>query len=359
MPVVPGYDGGRIEEFAAHAEKIGYPVLLKAAAGGGGKGMKVVRKPEDLTEAVASAQAEAVAAFGNDRLIVEKYLDNARHIEVQIIGDAHGNVFALFERDCSIQRRHQKIIEEAPAPNLDPEMREKLMNSALTLARALRYDNAGTVEFVSDGRSYHYFLEVNTRLQVEHPVTEEITDVDLVELQIRAAEGQSLAEALASPQIRGHALECRIYAEDPENDFLPVAGKIWRFRVPEGVRLESGVETGTRVSAFYDPMLAKIVVRGQNRQDALRKMTHALENTVVFGVKTNIDYLIRVLKHPVFACGEHDTSFIARYGDELRRDGVPDEEAAKAATVFRFIRRLERKHPALARVPAGWRNNFF
>jgi acetyl/propionyl-CoA carboxylase alpha subunit len=359
VPVVPGYDGGRVEEFAAHAQTIGYPVLLKAAAGGGGKGMKIVSRPEDLAAAVVSAQAEARSAFGNDTLIVEKYLVGARHVEVQIVGDATGEIFCFFERDCSVQRRYQKIVEEAPAPHLCPLMREKLFDSALTLARALRYDNAGTVEFVTDGRHYHYFLEVNTRLQVEHPVTEEITGVDLVELQIRAAEGKKLSPYADKVDSRGHAVECRIYAEDPDNDFLPAAGKIRRFFVPEGVRLETGVASGTEIGAFYDPMLAKVVARGRDRDEALQKMIHALERTVIFGVKTNVEYLLRVLKHPVFAAGEHDTTFVGRHAHELKPTDQAQEILSRAALAYRFARRLADKHPALAHLPAGWRNNPF
>ncbi len=359
VAVAPGYDGGNTAEFAAHAEKIGYPVLLKAAAGGGGKGMKIVHNPKELAEAVASAQAEARAAFGSDALILEKYLPCARHIEVQIIGDKHGNVGALYERDCSVQRRYQKIIEEAPAPNLHPEIREKIIESALSLARALDYDNAGTVEFVSDGQTYCYFLEVNTRLQVEHPVTEEITGLDLVELQLLSAGGKNIAQKISNPVVRGHAVECRIYAEDPDNDFLPAAGKLRRFFIPEGVRLESGVRTGTEVSAFYDPMLAKVIAFGETRDEALQKMIFALERAVVFGLKTNTDYLIRILKHPTFVRGEHDTSFVKRYGDELRPIHDENTAPAKAALVYRFVQRLKAKHPALVHVPAGWRNNFF
>ena len=359
VPVAPGYDGGDIAEFAAQAEIIGYPVLLKAAAGGGGKGMKIVARPEELAEAVSSAQAEARAAFGSDLLVLEKYLTSARHLEVQIIGDKHGNVGALFERDCSVQRRYQKIIEEAPAPNLNPAIREQLVASALTLARALEYDNAGTVEFVSDGQTYLYFLEVNTRLQVEHPVTEEITGTDLVELQILSANGTHLSEKISHPSMRGHAIECRIYAEDPDNDFLPVAGKVQRFFVPDGVRLESGASSGTEVSAFYDPMLAKIIAYGETREETLQKMTYALERTVVLGLKTNVDYLLRILRHPAFVRGEHDTSFVKRYSDALGPTDENRSDLAKAALVFRFVQRLGHKHPALAQLPAGWRNNFF
>ncbi|MBS4152172.1 biotin carboxylase N-terminal domain-containing protein [Pseudomonadota bacterium DY0742] len=322
VPLVPGYHGEDqdYETFRAASAVIGYPVLLKAAAGGGGKGMKVVERESELAEALASAQREAQAAFGDSRMLVEKYVLKPRHVEIQVFADQHGNCLYLNERDCSIQRRHQKVVEEAPAPGLSAELRRAMGEAAVKAAQAIGYVGAGTVEFLLDARGEFFFMEMNTRLQVEHPVTEAITGLDLVAWQIRVARGEPLPITQAEVPLNGHAIEVRLYAEDPDHDFLPATGTLALYREPgaaPGRRVDSGVAEGDTVSPFYDPMLGKLIAWGENREQARQRLLAMLAETAVGGVKTNLAFLHRVLAHPAFANAELDTGFIARHQGEL------------------------------------------
>jgi acetyl-CoA carboxylase biotin carboxylase subunit len=315
VPIVPGYEGGFDADFGEAAGTIGYPVLVKAAAGGGGKGMRMVRAPQALGDAIDSAQREAEKAFGDPTIFLEKYVEHAHHVEFQVFGDLHGNIVHLFERDCSTQRRHQKIIEETPSPLLDDELRQRMGEAAVTAAQAVAYHNAGTIEFIVDPRTHEfYFLEMNTRLQVEHPVTEMITGLDLVKLQIKVALGEPLPFTQDQLTARGHAIECRVYAEDAASGFLPAIGRVLLAKFPllPGVRVDTGIESGDEVSIHYDPMIAKIIAYGQDRADAIRKMDTALRNTIILGVTTNVRFLRDVLAHPAFQRGEVTTSFIER-----------------------------------------------
>lgn len=327
VPVVPGYHGEDQSDERLHieAEKIGYPVLIKAVLGGGGKGMRLVERKEDLQAGIDSARREAKKSFDDDRLLLEKFIVKPRHVEVQVFCDKYGNAVYLFERDCSVQRRHQKIIEEAPAPNISNELREKLGQAAVNAAKAVGYVGAGTVEFILDENHQFYFMEMNTRLQVEHPITEMITKQDLVEWQLRVASGQELMLKQEDLKIHGHAFEARIYAENPRNSFLPSPGKIVELSVPEtneSVRIDTGVRKGDVVSLFYDPMIAKLIVHGKDRETALKKLTQALKEYHVGGLHTNINFLISVSSHPEFVKGNIDTGFIERYKDDL----LPEEE---------------------------------
>ncbi|MVW75845.1 acetyl/propionyl/methylcrotonyl-CoA carboxylase subunit alpha [Pseudomonas xionganensis] len=322
VPLVPGYHGEHqdYETFRASAEVIGYPVLLKAAAGGGGKGMKVVEREAELAEALASAQREAQSSFGDSRMLVEKYVLKPRHVEIQVFADQHGNCLYLNERDCSIQRRHQKVVEEAPAPGLSPELRRAMGEAAVKAAQAIGYVGAGTVEFLLDERGDFFFMEMNTRLQVEHPVTELITGLDLVAWQIRVARGEALPITQEQVPLNGHAIEVRLYAEDPDNDFLPATGALALYReaaAGPGRRVDSGVSEGDEVSPFYDPMLGKLIAWGENREEARLRLLAMLKETCVGGVKTNLTFLARVLAHPAFANAELDTGFIPRHEAHL------------------------------------------
>ncbi|MCG6538763.1 acetyl/propionyl/methylcrotonyl-CoA carboxylase subunit alpha [Pseudomonas sp. KSR10] len=324
VPLVPGYHGEAqdVETFRAAAEKIGYPVLLKATAGGGGKGMKVVEREVDLAEALQSAQREAQSSFGDSRMLVEKYVLKPRHVEIQVFADQHGNCLYLNERDCSIQRRHQKVVEEAPAPGLSPELRRAMGEAAVKAAQAIGYVGAGTVEFLLDARGEFFFMEMNTRLQVEHPVTEAITGLDLVAWQIRVARGEPLPISQDQVPLNGHAIEVRLYAEDPDNDFLPATGTLDLYRESTegpGRRVDSGVAEGDTVSPFYDPMLGKLIAWGENREEARLRLLAMLGETCVGGVRTNLAFLRRVVGHPAFAAAELDTGFIPRHEAELMR----------------------------------------
>ncbi len=330
----------------------GFPLLVKAAAGGGGKGMRRVDREQDLEEAKRAAAREAESAFGDGALLVERYLEQARHIEVQIFGGAHGKVFHMFERECSIQRRHQKVIEESPAPNLPGELRAALHSAAVAMARQIGYTNAGTVEFLVTPAGDFFFLEVNARIQVEHPVTEMVLGIDLVRMQIEAAEGRAIRALETAP--RGHAIEARLYAEDAANGFMPSTGKILLWRAPENVRVESGIDCGTEVGIHYDPMLAKIIAHGDSRDDAIRKLRAALARTVVHGVTTNRDYLIQMLDHPEFALGRAGTSFAIEYA----RNQSGEAPARAALDAYLTIRRQQSRR-ILPKVPAGFRNNPF
>ncbi|NHN77918.1 acetyl/propionyl/methylcrotonyl-CoA carboxylase subunit alpha [Azotobacter chroococcum] len=322
VPLVPGYHGEAqdYETFRAAAETIGYPVLLKATAGGGGKGMKVVEAEAQLAEALESARREARAAFGDTRMLVEKYVLKPRHVEIQVFADRHGHCLYLNERDCSIQRRHQKVVEEAPAPGLSPALRRAMGEAAVKAAQAIGYVGAGTVEFLLDARGEFFFMEMNTRLQVEHPVTEAITGLDLVAWQIRVARGEPLPITQEQVPLNGHAIEVRLYAEDPEHDFLPASGTLALYREPAagpGRRVDSGVAEGDAVSPFYDPMLAKLVAWGENREEARQRLLAMLAETAVGGLRTNLAFLRRVLAHPAFAGAELDTGFIPRHQEML------------------------------------------
>ncbi|QCI68924.1 acetyl-CoA carboxylase biotin carboxylase subunit [Phreatobacter stygius] len=321
VPVVPGYHGAMQDPkfLKEKAYEIGYPVLIKAVAGGGGKGMKKVEKLVDFDEALASAQREAASSFGDPRVLIEKYVQSPRHIEIQVFGDIQGNVVHLFERDCSLQRRHQKVIEEAPAPDMPPAMREAMGRAAVEAAKAVGYVGAGTVEFIADGSNglqpdKFYFMEMNTRLQVEHPVTEAITGQDLVEWQLRVASGERLPLLQDELQIHGHAVEARLYAEDPEKGFLPSTGTLHRlsFGDGEGVRVDTGVQEGAEVSPFYDPMIAKVIAFGETRDEALDRLGQALGGTVVAGPRTNLAFLKALTEAPGFRSGHFDTGFIDR-----------------------------------------------
>ncbi len=337
VPVIPGEvipDDPNIKELEEQAQRIGYPVMVKAAAGGGGKGMRIVHSAEELMPAVEGAGREALAAFGNGSLLLEKYLERPRHIEYQILGDHHGNIIHLFERECSIQRRYQKIIEESPSTALTPELRQRMGEAAVTSARAVGYTNAGTVEFIYSEGDF-FFLEMNTRLQVEHPITEAVCGVDLVKWQLKIADGQELTLRQEELRQRGHAIECRIYAEDPEQDFLPAGGRLHNVKPPHGVnvRNDMGVETGYEVSTFYDPMLAKLIVWDEDRGSALAKMGWALDRYVVLGTATNIPFLREVMGHPAFARGDITTHFIPDHFADYTYQGldVPVEALLAAA----------------------------
>jgi len=341
VPLVPGYHGESqdYETFRAASAVIGYPVLLKAAAGGGGKGMKVVERETELAEALASAQREAKAAFGDSRMLVEKYVLKPRHVEIQVFADRHGNCLYLNERDCSIQRRHQKVVEEAPAPGLSAELRRAMGEAAVKAAKAIGYVGAGTVEFLLDARGEFFFMEMNTRLQVEHPVTEAITGLDLVAWQIRVARGEPLPISQDEVPLNGHAIEVRLYAEDPDHDFLPATGTLALYREPgaaPGRRVDSGVAEGDTVSPFYDPMLGKLIAWGENREQARQRLLAMLAETAVGGVKTNLAFLRRVLAHPAFANAELDTGFIARHQGELLppQGELPESFWQLAASAF-------------------------
>jgi acetyl-CoA carboxylase biotin carboxylase subunit len=323
VPIVPGYQESQEDAdlLAAAAQHIGFPVLVKATAGGGGKGMRIVNDPVELPAALASARREAQNAFGDARIYLEKLIRSPRHIEFQVLGDAQGNAVHLFERECSVQRRHQKIVEETPSPLLDADLRRRMGEAAVAAVRAVGYVNAGTLEFLVDpaDRSF-YFLEMNTRLQVEHPITEQVTGVDLVKLQIQVAAGQPIPFTQEQVGQRRHAIECRIYAEDPANGFLPSVGKVLRAVEPvgPGVRVDAGVTTGDEVTVHYDPMIAKLIVLGEDRADALRKMDWALSHYVLLGLTTNIPFLRDVVTHEVFRRGEAATDFVERYFADWR-----------------------------------------
>jgi len=328
VPLVPGYHGDDQDPrlLAREAERIGFPVLIKATAGGGGKGMKIVERTADFAAALASAQREAKSGFGDDRVLLERYLTAPRHIEIQVFGDMHGDAVYLFERDCSVQRRHQKVLEEAPAPGMTPERRREMGATAVAAAKAIGYVGAGTVEFIAEQDGTFYFMEMNTRLQVEHPVTEMITGLDLVEWQLRVASGERLPLAQDALSIGGHAIEARIYAEDPERGFLPSIGKLRHLRAPAesaSVRVDTGVRAGDEISPFYDPMIAKLIVHGADRATAVRRLADALAGYEIVGVASNVAFLRRLVMHDAFANAKLDTGLIARHHDALFPKAAP------------------------------------
>ena len=339
VPLVPGYHGEDQSDSTlfAQAQRIGFPILVKASAGGGGKGMKVAENAAALEEALALARGEAQAAFGDARLLLERYLQRPRHIEIQVFADSHGNTVSLFERDCSIQRRHQKVVEEAPAPGMTQARRQAMGEAACAAARAVGYVGAGTVEFIAEGDSFA-FMEMNTRLQVEHPVTEAITGLDLVEWQFRVARGEALPAAPVAPA--GHAIEMRLYAEDPARDFAPATGTLTHLVLPEGegIRVDAGVRAGDAVTIHYDPMIAKIIAMGENRRTALQRLQRALAATELAGLRSNLALLRALAAHPDFADGAVDTGFIARHAEALLAPAAPASRAALAAAVLLLLR---------------------
>ncbi|MEX2572968.1 MAG: biotin carboxylase N-terminal domain-containing protein, partial [Balneolaceae bacterium] len=340
VPFPPGTQNHleTIEEAGKAAEQIGFPVLVKAAAGGGGKGMRIIEDRENFTSGIKAARSEARNAFGDDRIYIEKYFNSPKHIEIQIISDAHGNVCHLFERECSIQRRHQKVIEEAPSTVLDQEMRSRMAESAIKAAEACNYIGAGTVEFLVDREMNYYFIEMNTRLQVEHPVTELITGYDLVELQIRVARGEELPFQQDDIKISGHAIECRIYAEDPEENFLPAVGRLARHRPPAGpwIRVDAGVEEGQEISIHYDPMISKLCVHAPDRAMAVSRMLRALAEYEIAGCRTTIPFCSYVMRHPDFADGNYNTAFVRdKYQpDKLYSEAGDEPDIVAIAAAF-------------------------
>jgi acetyl/propionyl-CoA carboxylase alpha subunit len=343
IPVVPGYQGDDdLESLQSAAQSIGYPLLVKAVAGGGGKGMRVVRQPAELLESIASAQREALKAFDDQRVILERYIPHARHIEFQILADSHGRTYHLFERECSLQRRHQKIIEETPSPLLDSPaaielgLRQKMGAAAIAAAQAVDYQNAGTVEFIVDPDTLnYYFLEMNTRLQVEHPITELVSGLDLVQWQIKIAEGEPLAFSQSQIGQRGHAIECRLYAEDPANGFLPATGPLLRFIEPQGpgIRVDTGVTSGDEITIHYDPLIAKLIAHAETRQTAITRMQNALRETVLLGIRSNWQFLQDVLSDPEYQSGRVYTTWIEERFDNWQppQCGLPPEVLVAAA----------------------------
>ena len=362
VPMLPSVDASGLstDDLAARAKDIGYPVLVKASGGGGGRGMRVVADESELTNAVSSARREAKSAFGNDAVFLERYLQSSRHVEVQVFGDKHGHVAHCFERECSIQRRHQKVIEEAPSPAVSEDLRRRMGEAAVAAAFAIGYDNAGTVEFLLDADGTYYFLENNTRLKVEHPVTEAITGLDLVREQIRVAEGHPLSFAQDGLRINGHAIEARLYAEDPEKNFFPVSGTIVCFEPNQltPVRVDSGVGSGSVVSIYFDPMLAKLIAHAPTREEAAMRLASALAQLRVCGLVTNRDFLVNTLRHAAFLAGDTTTEFIDRHEPGRRRepeDGELTFALFAAALTASETRNGERK--VLDQVQTGWRNN--
>ena len=345
-------------ELAVAGQTVGFPALVKAAAGGGGKGMRIVDEASKLKAAVASAKREAASAFGDATVFLERYLNGARHVEIQIIGDSHGNLVHCFERECSIQRRHQKIIEEAPSSAVSPELRERMGQAGIQAVRAINYENAGTVEFLLDSSGEFFFLEVNTRLQVEHPVTEEITGLDLVREQIRVAQGLPLSFTQESLEINGHAIEARIYAEDPANEFLPATGEVlaWEMPTTPEARYDSGVASGSTVSVNFDPMLAKVTAHAATREEAALRLGRVLERMRIQGVITNRDFLITVLRHPRFLAGDTTTSFIEEANPSRERTLSEAELRNKAIAASLFIQHRNRSAADVLRtLPSGFR----
>ena len=347
IPMVPGVDRAVTDpkEAVEIAKQIGFPILIKAAAGGGGKGMRVVEKEKDVVEQMKRAISEATSAFGDGSVFVEKYVTSPRHVEIQVLADSHGNVLHFFERECSVQRRHQKVVEEAPSAVLTPELREKMGHAAINVARSCDYLGAGTVEFLLDADHNFYFLEMNTRLQVEHPVTEWITGIDLVELQIRVARGEELQIKQEDLKINGHALELRVYAEDPLNDFLPSVGRLNTYKLPigENIRVDNGFEEGMDIPIYYDPMLSKLITYGKTRDEAIQLMIKAIDNYIVEGVQTTLPFGKFVCEHEAFRSGNFDTHFVKNYYSPEALKVNIEEEAKIAATLALKIYQEDQK----------------
>jgi len=362
VPLIPGMTASAVdpEVFQEAAEKAGYPVMIKAAAGGGGKGMRIVHEPGALNDALEAARREALNAFNDDSVYLEKYIPNARHVEFQVLADTHGNCVHVFERECSIQRRHQKIIEETPSVALDDKLRARMGEAAVAVAKAAGYVNAGTVEFLVDENGGFYFLEMNTRIQVEHPITEMVTGTDLVVEQIKIASGLPLSEQLYKLTQRGHAIECRIYAEDGENNFLPSTGRILHYTEPAGpaIRVDSGITKGTEITIDYDPIMAKLIVHAPDRTSAIHKMINALHDYKILGVKTSRRFMVDVLKHPEFIAGRTFTNFIDKHMSDRPTGG--DGYHSLAAAVASVAALTERRAVAIESgdgqrvVPSPW-----
>jgi propionyl-CoA carboxylase alpha chain len=359
VPVLPSVtvDSGGLD---ADASTVGFPLLVKAAFGGGGRGMRLVSDPSQLDAAVGAARREAAAAFGDGTVFLERYVPDPRHVEVQILGDAHGDVVHLFERECSIQRRYQKIVEESPSPAVDGELRAALTTAAVTAGRAVGYTGAGTVEFILDRDGSFYFLEMNTRLQVEHPVTEAVTGLDLVELQLRIAEGEPLPAEVREAAITGHAIEVRLYAEDVAAGFLPVTGTLHRFAIPSGpgLRTDTGFGDGSAVSPHYDAMLAKVIAHGRTRADAARRLARALQTAQIHGLTTNRDLLVAILREPGFLAGATDTGYLTRHDPATLAASGAASSTARHALVAALARQVVNRAaaPVLGTLPSGWRN---
>ncbi len=343
IPMVPGIDEAISDVAKAHeiANEVGYPVLIKASAGGGGKGMRIVEKEDDLESGMKRAISEATSAFGDGSVFVEKYVTSPRHIEVQVMADTHGNVLHFFERECSVQRRHQKVVEEAPSAVLTPELREEMGIAACKVAKSCDYIGAGTVEFLMDADHNFYFLEMNTRLQVEHPVTELITGVDLVELQIKVARGEELPMKQEDLTINGHAVELRVYAEDPLNDFLPSVGNLETYQLPvgEGVRVDNGFKEGMDIPIYYDPMLSKLVTYGKTREEAIELMLNAIQNYKVKGVQTTLPFGSFVFAHEAFRSGDFDTHFVKNYysPEKIKEQTAKEAEIAAMVALYQYL----------------------
>jgi len=364
IPMVPGSEGAisSIEEARALATKTGYPILIKASAGGGGKGMRVVNAPDELEEQIQRAQSEAISAFGDGSVFIEKYVGSPKHIEVQILGDNYGNIVYLFERECSVQRRHQKVMEEAPSSCLTPEKRKAIGEAAVKVGKSCAYIGAGTVEFLVDEELNFYFLEMNTRLQVEHPVTEMITGIDLVKEQIKVARGEKLSFTQHDLQMRGHAVELRVYAEDPMNNFLPDIGKLVQYKKPEGpgVRVDDGYEEGMDIPIYYDPMLAKLIGYGKDRTEAIERLIRAIDDYRISGVKNTLAFGKFVLQHPDFVSGKFDTHFVAKhYKPEYLKHETEDEmEVAALIAAHIFENKNETAAPKKAIASQAGRSNW-
>ena len=359
VPVLPGMTVTQDADPAEAATRVGFPLLVKAAFGGGGRGMRLVADPAELAEAVTSARSEAASAFGDGTVFLERFVTDPRHVEVQILGDTAGAVIHLFERECSIQRRYQKIVEECPSPAVDAGLRASLAAAAVTAGQAIGYTGAGTVEFVLDRDGSFYFLEMNTRLQVEHPVTEEVTGLDLVELQLRIAEGEPLPLAAREARMDGHAIEVRLYAEDVPAGFVPATGTLHRFAIPPapGIRVETGFRDGSVVSPHYDAMLAKVIAHGRTRADAARRLARALARAEIHGVTTNRDLLVAILREPGFLAGATDTGYLTRHDPAALAAPRPAATHALAAALARQARHRA-EAPVLGTLPSGWRNVF-
>lgn len=362
IPMVPGTDKAITdpEEAKRIATTIGYPVLIKASAGGGGKGMRVVESADDLTGQMDRAVSEALSSFGDGAVFIEKYIASPRHIEIQVLADSHGNIVHLHERECSVQRRHQKVIEEAPSSILTAELRSNMGQDAVKVAKACQYEGAGTVEFLLDENMNYYFLEMNTRLQVEHPVTEMITGIDLVEQQILVARGEVLAIRQDQIGLNGHALELRVYAEDPKNNFLPSIGKLGRYIRPNGsgVRVDDGFEQGMEIPIYYDPMIAKLIVHGKNRTAALQKMLTAIQEYKIEGINTTLDFGRFVFQHSAFISGNFDTHFVKKYFHPEKLTALEQQEASIASLLaVELFSRKKKKLNVVAAGNSAWRKN--
>jgi acetyl/propionyl-CoA carboxylase alpha subunit len=365
IPMVPGVNRpvDKLNEAREIAAEIGYPILIKASAGGGGKGMRVVRSEDELEESMQRAISEAKSAFGNGAVFIEKFITSPKHIEVQVLADQHGNTIHLFERDCSIQRRHQKVIEEAPSSVFDAERREAIGQTAVRVAQACNYYGTGTVEFIVDSNLDFYFLEMNTRLQVEHCVTEEITGIDLVKEQIRIARGEVLAIKQEDVEIRGHAIECRVYAEDPEENFMPDIGTLKLYKRPQGpgIRVDDGFEEGMPIPIHYDPMIGKLIAWGSNRQEAISRMTRAIDEFLIVGIKTTLSFCRFAINHPAFKETGFDTHFVEQYfkPGEQQADPVAEEEEIAALIAWMV---LDESKPSVSsgvpssRTASKWKN---